>query len=110
MDGSKFSLQDALALLPGPGGKRFASVFQRGSLQVEIYAPRSTDEQMPHSKDELYVVMQGEGTFVNGASRSPFRPGDVIFVPAGVVHRFEDFTDELVVWVFFYGPEGGERI
>jgi hypothetical protein len=24
------------------------------------------------------------------------------------VHRFEDFTDDLAVWVIFYGPEGGE--
>jgi hypothetical protein len=30
-------------------------------------------------------------------------------VPAGVVHRFEEFTEDLVVWVVFYGPEGGER-
>lgn len=109
MDGSQFSLEDALAQLPGPDGKRFATIFERGSLQVEVYAPRGTDKQMPHPKDELYVVMKGEGTFVNGASRSPFGQGDVIFVPAGVVHRFEDFTDDLVVWVFFYGPEGGEK-
>lgn len=110
MDGSQFSLEDAMAQLPGPDGKRFATVFERGSLQVEIYAPRGRDKQMPHPKDELYVVMKGEGTFVNGAGRSPFKSGDVIFVPAGVVHRFEDFTDDLAVWVFFYGPEGGEKI
>jgi hypothetical protein len=24
------------------------------------------------------------------------------------VHRFEDFTEDFLVWVFFYGPEGGE--
>ena len=35
-------------------------------------------------------------------------PGDLLFVPAGTVHRFEGFTDDLAVWVFFYGPEGGE--
>jgi hypothetical protein len=29
-------------------------------------------------------------------------------VPAGVVHRFEEFSNDVVVWVFFYGPEGGE--
>jgi hypothetical protein len=25
-----------------------------------------------------------------------------------VTHRFEEFSDDLAVWVFFYGPEGGE--
>ena len=46
--------------------------------------------------------------FRNGPERHRFGPGDVLFVPSGVEHRFEEFNDELVVWVFFYGPEGGE--
>jgi hypothetical protein len=25
-----------------------------------------------------------------------------------VEHRFEEFSDDLAVWVIFYGPEGGE--
>jgi hypothetical protein len=25
------------------------------------------------------------------------------------VHRFEEFSDDLIVWVIFYGPEGGEK-
>jgi hypothetical protein len=35
-------------------------------------------------------------------------PGELLFVPAGVVHRFEDFSDDFATWVMFYGPEGGE--
>ena len=103
------SVAESLALLPGAGGERFAKVLERGSLVVEIYAPRGRDPQQPHTRDELYVVVEGSGHFVNGDERHAFAPGDVLFVPAGVVHRFEDFTDDLVVWVVFYGPEGGER-
>lgn len=102
------SLERALARLPGPAGERYAEVFRHGSLSVEVYAPRGTDPQTPHTRDEVYVVMRGTGWFVNGDARDRFGPGDVLFVPAGVVHRFEDFTDDLAVWVFFYGPEGGE--
>jgi mannose-6-phosphate isomerase-like protein (cupin superfamily) len=50
------------------------------------------------------------GYFVIGDTRKPFVPGEVLFVPAGVVHRFEDFSDDFATWVFFYGPEGGERV
>jgi hypothetical protein len=32
----------------------------------------------------------------------------VLFVPADVEHRFEEFSDDLALWVVFYGPEGGE--
>jgi mannose-6-phosphate isomerase-like protein (cupin superfamily) len=104
----KATVTAAMELLPGPGGERFAWVFGHGSMEVEIYAPRSTDPQTPHTRDELYVVVDGSGTFVNGTERHPFGPGEVLFVPAGVEHRFEDFTDDLAVWVVFYGPEGGE--
>ena len=98
----------ALALLPGAGGARFAKVLEHGSLLVEIYAPRGRDPQQPHTRDEVYVVARGGGEFLHGGARVAFGPGDFLFVPAGVAHRFENFTDDLVVWVIFYGPEGGE--
>src|SRR5919205_182884 len=96
------SVAEALALLPGAGGQRFAKVLEHESLLVEIYAPRGADPQQPHTRDELYVVVVGSGRFVNGGERQAFEPGDVLFVPAGVFHRFEEFTDDLVVWVVFY--------
>lgn len=107
-DRAHLTLNDAMAALPGPGGKRFATVFEHGTLDVEIYAPRGTDPQQPHTRDEAYVVARGTGTFWDGATRRPFAPGDFLFVAAGVPHRFEDFTDDFAVWVLFYGPEGGE--
>lgn len=104
----QISVAEGLARLPGPGGERFVTLLEHGSLTVELYAPRGVDPQQPHSRDEAYVVVQGSGQFRNGPLRQPFGPGDFLFVPAGVEHRFEDFSDDLVVWVIFYGPEGGE--
>ena len=101
--------RDALKRLPGPAGQPFAEVFKHGTLVVEIDAPRGHDPQTPHTRDEVYVIVQGTGQFVNGPDRHPFGPGDVLFVPAGVEHRFEEFTDDFATWVLFYGPEGGER-
>jgi len=99
---------DALARLPGPAGERFVGVFRHGTLEVELYAPRGRDPQTPHTRDEAYVVVSGSGEFVHGGEHTPFGPGDFLFVAAGVEHRFERFTDDLAVWVLFYGPEGGE--
>ena len=101
-------LTDALRMLPGAEGQRFATVFEHGSLQLEIYAPRGRDTQSPHTRDEAYIVMQGSGEFVVGKERHACAPGDFLFAPAGVPHRFENFTDDLTLWVIFYGPEGGE--
>jgi mannose-6-phosphate isomerase-like protein (cupin superfamily) len=102
------SLTEALAKLPGRNGERFASVLTHGSLLVEIYTPRGSDTQKLHGRDELYLIVSGVGNFFIDGRRSPFGAGDVLFVPAGVEHRFENFSDDLVVWVVFYGPEGGE--
>jgi|CXWL01.1.fsa_nt_gi mannose-6-phosphate isomerase-like protein (cupin superfamily) len=104
----RITAADALERLPGPAGERFAKVFGHGSLDIEVYAPRDCDPQSSHTRDEAYIVVSGSGTFVHGETREPFSAGDYLFVAAGVEHRFEDFTDDLVVWVVFYGPEGGE--
>ena len=104
----RLTVPEALARLPGPAAERYVELFQHGTLSVELYAPRGSDPQTPHTRDEVYVVVQGNGQFRNGNTRHPFGPGDLLFVPAGVVHRFEDFTDDLALWVVFYGPEGGE--
>jgi len=105
---TRATVAEALTRLPGPAGERWAVVLEHGTLEVEIYAPRGRDPQNPHTRDEVYVVVTGSGEFVHGGSRERFGPGDLLFVPAGVEHRFENFSDDLVVWVIFYGPEGGE--
>jgi mannose-6-phosphate isomerase-like protein (cupin superfamily) len=89
-------------------GREFTLLFRHGSLEVEIYKPDRVDRQKPHTRDEAYVVLSGSGTFVCAGTRQPFEAGEVLFAAAGVEHRFEEFTEDFVTWVFFYGPEGGE--
>jgi mannose-6-phosphate isomerase-like protein (cupin superfamily) len=108
-DGVVLSPEAGLARLPGPNGERSVELFRHGTLTLKLYAPRGHDAQTPHARDEVYVVVSGAGTFYDGMERKPVTAGDCIFVPAGVEHRFERFTDDLVVWVMFYGPDGGER-
>lgn len=86
----------------------FLNLFNHGTLSVEIYQPDQVDHQQPHDRDEVYVVIAGRGVFLNDGTRTAFGPGDFLFVPAGVEHRFEDFTDDFCTWVIFYGPTGGE--
>jgi mannose-6-phosphate isomerase-like protein (cupin superfamily) len=101
--------QDWLAQLPTAQGEAFIEAFGHGSLSVELYAPRGQDHQQPHRRDEVYVVVQGQGQFDNGGQLSAFKAGDLLFVPAGRPHRFIDFSNDFVTWVLFYGPEGGEQ-
>ena len=105
----QIKISDARNAIPTKDGKPFALLFQHGSLDVEIFSPKKVDTQKPHSRDELYVVAAGTGFFVHEGRRLPFSAGDALFAAAGEVHRFEDFSDDFLVWVMFYGPEGGEH-
>jgi mannose-6-phosphate isomerase-like protein (cupin superfamily) len=94
--------------LPGPDGQRYIELFRHGTLCIELYAPRGNDPQTPHTRDEIYVIISGNGRFVCASQQTSFGPGDVLFVPAGEEHRFMEFGDDFATWVFFYGREGGE--
>ena len=88
--------------------RQFHYPIRHGTMRVGIYSPHGIDDQTAHDQDEIYIVASGSGWFVHDAERSPFRPGDVVFVRAGMPHRFEDFTDDFSTWVIFWGPLGGE--
>lgn len=102
-------LVDALKQAPPPPGNLAIPVHSRGSLQVELYAPVGHDPQTPHTRDEAYFVARGNGLFYDGVQRHSVEAGSFLFVPTGQVHRFENFSTDFLVWVVFYGPEGGEQ-
>jgi mannose-6-phosphate isomerase-like protein (cupin superfamily) len=71
-----------------------------GGLVLEAGA---IDPQSPHTEDELYAVMSGRAKVMVGGEVRPIRDGSVIFVAAGVEHRFHDIEERLVLLVMF-GP------
>jgi len=103
------SVASALRKGTPPPGNLAVPIFSHGSLIVELYTPAGRDPQKPHTRDEVYFVTRGKGFFFDGERRHPVEPGSFLFVPAGHVHRFEDFSSDFAVWVVFYGPEGGEQ-
>ena len=101
-------LADAQGRIPGPAGEHATGVMQRGALDVKLSMPRPPNRQAPHAQDEIYVIVRGRGVLVTDRGREAFGPGDLMFVAAGEEHHFEDFTDDIAVWVIFNGPVGGE--
>ena len=105
---AQVALVEALKKGPPPPGNLAVPIFAHGTLAVELYTPQGHDPQKPHERDEVYVVARGSGMFFDGSDRRAVEPGTFIFVPAGQVHRFEEFSSDFAVWVVFYGPRGGE--
>jgi mannose-6-phosphate isomerase-like protein (cupin superfamily) len=76
-------------------------------LSVGTYSipARGTDEQSPHTEDEVYLVTAGRATLEAAGDRVQVRPGSVIYVPAGEVHHFTDVIENLAVIVLFAPAE-----
>ena len=104
----RYTVESALKLVDNSDDKAYGVLLERGTLELGFYKPDGIDPQQPHTQDEIYIVQSGSGFFVLDGNRQPFETGEALFVPAGVIHRFEDFTDDFAAWVVFYGPEGGE--
>lgn len=104
----KLTSEELAPLLPTPEGKHFIVGMKHGTMSVELYKPDKIDPQTPHEQDEIYVILRGSGTFFVNGERLLFKANDVLFVPAGVEHRFENFSDDFATWVIFYGEKGGE--
>ena len=78
------------------------------SCGLYVLAPGEPDLQVPHTEDEVYVVIEGAARFTAGDETVDCGPGDVLFVPAGVAHRFHDIARTLRIIVVF-GPAEGSR-
>jgi mannose-6-phosphate isomerase-like protein (cupin superfamily) len=102
------SFSEALSKGPPPAGNLAVPIFSDGSLEVELSTPADRDPQTPHNRDEVYFVARGKGLFFDGAREHSVEAVSFLFVPAGHLHRFEEFSSDFAVWVMFYGPEGGE--
>jgi len=101
-------LVEAEGQLPGPAGEHSVAVLQRGALELKLSLPVRPNQQAPHDRDEIYLIVRGRGVLFHDGKRDPFEAGDTMFIAAGIEHHFADFTEDLAVWVVFYGPMGGE--
>lgn len=76
------------------------------SAGLYALAPGENDPQKPHAQDEIYAVVSGRALLTVGDETATVARGSVVFVPAGVPHRFHHITEELRVLVVFSPPEG----
>ncbi len=92
-------------------GKPWLPFLDVDTLTCGVYViPAGGDDgQSPHEEDEIYYVVGGKATLTVESVEVPVKPGSVVFVKRGAVHRFHDVEEELKVLVFFSKeiPAGG---
>ena len=103
-----FTINEATDILKSNPGAPFITLMKHGTMQVEYYAPVGSDLQTPHRQDELYIIASGNSLFNRNGEIIQCKQDDLLFVPAGMEHRFENFSPDFATWVIFYGKDGGE--
>lgn len=104
-----FHLEDLLAER-ARSGRPYLELLRVPDLSTGLYVlpAGGADPQKPHAEDELYYVISGCGVVRVDAEDQPVRTGSIVFVKAGVEHRFHSIAEELVLLVFF-GPAEGTK-
>ena len=104
----KFTTKEFLAKLPLPADEKwkdgvwFTNVFTKGDFELEFFAPRGTDYQTPHEKDEFYIIVSGTADLLKENETINCQIGDALFVAAGEKHHFENISDDFATWVIFF--------
>jgi mannose-6-phosphate isomerase-like protein (cupin superfamily) len=77
------------------------------NMSVGLYALNAgqSDPQQPHHQDEVYLVVSGRASITVGMETTTVGRGSVVYVPAGVPHKFHHISEDLRVLVVFSPPE-----
>lgn len=104
----KFTIDEFLEKLPLPANEKWkdgtfdAEAFEKGNVRLIFFAPRETDYQTFHDRDEFYFIARGSGKLVIENEKFECETGDAFFVPAKKEHRFENFTEDFATWAIFF--------
>lgn len=103
MDSRRSRAFDLSELVSAHGDGHWAEFLNVETLRAGIYRlpVDAIDPQQPHAEDEIYYVIEGRAVLRVEAETLPVRPGSIVFVPAGVPHRFEQIDRDLLVLVLF---------
>jgi mannose-6-phosphate isomerase-like protein (cupin superfamily) len=88
-------------------GDTYHQFLKKNSMTMGLYHLKisAKDDQTPHKYDEVYYIWSGKADFVAGAERSDVGKGSLIYVKAGIEHRFVDIKEDLQVYVIFSRSE-----
>jgi mannose-6-phosphate isomerase-like protein (cupin superfamily) len=108
----QFDTLEAIRQQRGQSGKLYQEFLRQPSMSAGLYelVAGASDPQQPHTEDELYYVITGRASILVGEEDRAVAAGSLIFVPAGVVHRFHSITEDLSVLVFFAPAEYSQAV
>ncbi|MBM3264202.1 MAG: cupin domain-containing protein [candidate division Zixibacteria bacterium] len=102
MDWAFYEIDD-LRTQQAAQGRLYLEFLRIPTLSMGLYVLKAgtADPQTPHTRDETYYVVKGNGMFRVADEERSVQTGSVLFVRAGVEHRFHSITEDMEILVFF---------
>ena len=82
------SLATARGLQP-PEGSRAAEVFRDDHVWIRFAARPTSGPQVPHDRDEFYIVASGTARYRWDGGETMIGPGDMMFAAAHTPHAYD---------------------
>ena len=88
-------------------GKLYLEFLRVPALSTGLYVldAGATDPQKPHSEDEVYYIISGQGRITVGQAECALKAGSVVYVKADEPHFFHNISEKLVILVLFAPAE-----
>ena len=80
-------------------------IVRREDLKLGLVSVRPHEELPVHThatEDQLYYVLEGEGTILLGGEELPLRPGIAVAIPPGLSHGVRYPTDRPLRYLDFF--------
>ena len=91
-------------------GSDVINLLMSDNVSVDIYKPNGVDRQKPHDRDEIYMIISGKAVLNCDNRQTSCKSGDILYVPAGREHKFENFTNDFCTWAIFTSPSMVEHL
>ena len=108
LDGFIATKNDMTHKLADANGRDYLSILDNDNCLIQYWTPKSPDSQPPHDRDEVYIIIAGKADFEMNNEVRATGASDLIFVPAGIPHRFVKCSSDLAMWIVFFGPHHEE--
>jgi mannose-6-phosphate isomerase-like protein (cupin superfamily) len=83
------------------------SLFETQRFFCDVYCFEPGQEQKGHvhgEQDKVYLVLEGQGTFMIGTEKRVLGPGQGTMAPAGEEHGVVNHTDQRLKVLVFVAP------
>ena len=84
--------------------RRVLETGEHAQLVVMTLQPGEEIGEETHEGDQILFFVDGEGEAILDGQSSPVKPGDYVFVPAGMLHNFVNTGGEPLRLLTTYAP------